>query len=402
MRRLAAIFGLVLLALAAGCEGASTGAGSADTDTDTDADGGTDADTDTDTDTATDTGTDTGGDAGTGLTVEIVAPATNTIVEQGGAIAFAGLVADPDFAPTALVAIWSSDVDGPLGETTPDADGAVSLDVDALTPGFHTITLTATNPDDLSAEDSITVGICTWGVPEGFDTDVEGSGWTIYGDAYWDPGGFLEMTGNLMSMKGAIFNTLETIAPGDLAMSFDLYTGPNDLDGADGFALSIFDAADVTELEAIIAAGAAGGGLGYGVAGGVGPGDGSCTWGSMAVDAFHIEIDTWQNVANGVECHTDPTAEDHIAVTLNGDPATHVLWAPVGNIEDSLWHTVTVDVVGDELVITLDGAAIIDDVIPGYEFKGGYLGFTGVTGYYTNYHRFDNLQLLEECAVPVG
>jgi hypothetical protein len=384
------------------CSGGSDSPGAGDGGDDAGADTDTDSDADADSDTDTDADSDTDADAGTGLTAEIVSPTTNTIAEDGSAWSFAGIVTDPSCDETALAVTWSSSKDGVLGTSTPDAAGNVSLDAGTLTPGYHTITLSVTNPAEESAEASIVVGVCTMGIPEDFHTDIEGSGWTIYGDAYWDPGGWLEMTGLYQSMKGAIFNTGELIAPGDLSMSFDIYTGPNDLDGADGFALSIFNAADVAELEAIIAAAAPGGGLGYGVAGGDGSSAGSCLWGDMTVEAFHIEFDTWQNITNGVECHTDPTAEDHIAITLNGDPADHVLWAAVGNIEDSAWHTVTVDVVGDNIVITLDGSEIIDDAIPGYAFKGGYLGFSGVTGYYMNYHRFDNLSLLEECTVPAS
>jgi len=276
----------------------------------------------------------------------------------------------------------------------------VSITVDTLTLGWHTITLEVQNPDEATGSDTVVMGICSWGSPDTFDVDVEGAGWNVYGDAYWDPGGWLEMTGLYQSRKGAIFNVVDLVEPGDVSISFDIYTGPNDATGADGFAMSIIDAADPTALAAIVAAAAAGGGLGYGVSGGAGP-PGSCLWGSMDIDAFHVEFDTWQNIENGVECHTDPTAGDHIAVTLDGNPADHLLWADLGDIEDSAWHVVTVEIAGSGILITLDGTPIIDDDISGFTFKGGYIGFTGVTGYYSNYHRFDNLHLLEECIVPV-
>jgi hypothetical protein len=37
--------------------------------------------------------------------------------------------------------------------------------------------------------------------------------------------------------------------------------------------------------------------------------------------------------------------------------------------------------------------------ISGFTFEGGYLGVSGSTGWASNYHRFDNLDL-EGCVVP--
>ena len=64
------------------------------------------------------------------------------------------------------------------------------------------------------------------------------------------------------------------------------------------------------------------------------------------------------------------------------------------------WHTVTIDINGSIVVITLDGNEVMNDEIGGFSFRGGYIGFTGSTGYYTNYHRFDNLRILDQCIVP--
>ena len=50
-------------------------------------------------------------------------------------------------------------------------------------------------------------------------------------------------------------------------------------------------------------------------------------------------------------------------------------------------------------MVTFDGALVIDEVVEGLAFKGGYIGFTGSTGLYTNWHRFDDLQILEECLI---
>ena len=33
----------------------------------------------------------------------------------------------------------------------------------------------------------------------------------------------------------------------------------------------------------------------------------------------------------------------------------------------------------------------------GFSFRGGYIIFSGSTGYYTNFHRVDNLDIIHDC-----
>ena len=82
---------------------------------------------------------------------------------------------------------------------------------------------------------------------------------------------------------------------------------------------------------------------------------------------------------------------------LNGDPGTHHLWAEIPNIEDQQWHDVEINVNGASVLVLLDGAVVIDGQIDGLNFKGGYIGFSGTTGFYTNFHRIDDLQVREYC-----
>jgi hypothetical protein len=326
------------------------------------------------------------------VSAEITSPANLQTFEDGVYIPFEGLAADTAHDVTELTYEWVSHLAGSLGTGTVESDGTAALTIANLDDGYHDITFQVSNPVGEQASDTVRIGICSWQSPETFDTDIAGSGWQLYGDASWDVGGWLEMTGTDRDQQGAVFNLVDTVMPGDVSISFLIRTGPNVGEGADGFAMSVFDVATVAELEDLVLGAANGGGLGYGVSG---------DYGAAVVDAFHVEIDTWHNVYNGnTEFHTDPTEQNHIAVTLNGDPGDHVLWAAVPDIEDMAWHEVTIDVVEDHVTVTLDGVVVLEGTVPGLWFSGGFIGFSGSTGYYTNYHSFDQLQILQECVVP--
>ena len=66
-------------------------------------------------------------------------------------------------------------------------------------------------------------------------------------------------------------------------------------------------------------------------------------------------------------------------------------------LEDSQWHTIQIVVTGTNVTINLDGATIIEGDIPGLSFRGGYIGFSGSTGWATNWHRVDNLTVVQAC-----
>jgi hypothetical protein len=322
----------------------------------------------------------------------ITKPDANIKVPEGSPVAFEGFVEDTLYGPELLTVTFKSDLAGELWSGTPEADGTTAFTTDALGPGEHKVTLTVSSPSGKSATDSVKVGICTTGEPETFDAPLTGAPWKSYGDAFWDPGGWLDMTGNVGDKQGAIFDITNKINPGDVTISFKIQTGPNVGNGADGFAMTVYDAEDATELEALIDVAHGGGGLGYGVSGPYGP---------AVVDALHVEVDTWHNQWNGnTELHTDPTTENHIAVCMNGNPGDCPLWTAVPNIEDMNWHNITIKIVGYHITVTLDGNPVMDEDVPGFEFRGGYIGFTGSTGYYSNYHRFDDLHVVQGCMVP--
>lgn len=357
--------------------------------------------TDTSEDAAADAG-DTGADAEPDVPIrppliEVTAPDDRSSVAFGEPVTFAATL---QFVPpdaTVVSAQWISDLDGFLGDASFDDEGATSLVVEELGPGRHLVSLEVLLSTGATVFGDVNIGVCGWPDAETFDAPLVPSRWRVLGDAVRDPRGWLEMTGDVRARKGAILNVAQPVASGDVNMRFRISTGhctepgPCGIggEGADGFAASIFGVEDPEDVEDLIAAAATGGGLGYAVAGGYGPAD---------VDAFHIEFDTWYNRFNGsTEFHTDPTTENHVAITLNGDAGDHALWAPLANLEDNAWHDVDVEIRGERVTVQWDGEVVIDEDIDGLAFKGGWIVFTGTTGYFTNHHRFDDLAIIEDC-----
>ena len=327
---------------------------------------------------------------------DITEPVHLTSHPVGDALIFTGQISDSLNSYDDILVEWTSDADGLLHQGTPDASGLTTFSINTLVAGYHRIVLKAESSLGVVAEDTIQIGLCNWTEATDFDETLDETRWKVYGNAYRDDRGWLEMTGNLQGKKGAIFNVVDRINPGNVVLRFKFSTGQcyepgvcSSGDGADGFAMSVLDFTSESEVDAFFAAASTGGGLGYGVSGG---------YGTMDVTGFHIELDTWKNNYNGnSEFHTDPTGEDHIAITLNGDPGNHHLWAEIPDLEDNKWHVAQVEIVGHHVEVLVDDVTIIDDEIPSLDFKGGLVGFSGTTGYYTNYHRFDELEIQEEC-----
>lgn len=308
--------------------------------------------------------------------------------EAGGPAALKGVVRTRDHDPEDLLLTMSSDRDGPLTPPTVAADGTFTWPVAGLSAGWHQLTLRATDPRGRTGEAVIELGLCAWPPFVDFATDVIGNGWTRYGDAAWDPGGWLEITGIETWRRGGLFWTARKVNPGDFELSFRIATGGGLGTGADGFAVSVIDAPDPTALRALIDAAAAGGCLAYGTA---------PPCGQTAMNAFHVEFDTWYNVNTPI---TDPTPDNHVAVHLDGDAGNPRLWAAIPNLEDLQWRQVRVAASGTRVTVDVNGTRVIDGDIPGFTFDGGYLGVTGSTGAETNWHRFDDLSLRDRCAIP--
>ncbi|MDP6946869.1 MAG: hypothetical protein QF464_22155, partial [Myxococcota bacterium] len=268
-------------------------------------------------------------------TVTFDSPAAESIHAVGSAVTLSALV-DPGSEVMETLS-WSleSNTDGPVANGTVPDNGFIEVSTSTLSPNWHVMTFTLSTPDapDVVSA-SRTIGICATMSPDDFDADIESAGWKLYGDAYWDTNGWLELTG-LQSGAGSIYKVSETLAAADATIQFDFYTGGGVNGGADGFAMTVIDLGNVAALENYIATAGNGGCLGYGV---------SETCGDMVVEAFHVEIDTFYNTGDPFY---DPTSSNHIAVTLNGDPANHILLAANLSLEDEQWHTIEIVVSGE-------------------------------------------------------
>ncbi|MFT4628466.1 MAG: hypothetical protein ACI8PZ_007161, partial [Myxococcota bacterium] len=97
--------------------------------------------------------------------VTINAPDDGTTASEVDALDFVGTVTDSDGLGDLQAVVWLSNLDGEIGVVDPDASGVVRL-ATTLSPGTHTVTLTATDSAGLEASDSVAVIIDpTLGVP---------------------------------------------------------------------------------------------------------------------------------------------------------------------------------------------------------------------------------------------
>lgn len=326
--------------------------------------------------------------------VSFVSPAARTVFGAADNVQFVVQLSDGGVDAEGVALRIESSRDGVLGSGNSATDGTFTVSTSSLSNGQHTITAIVTD-DRGSGTATLAIGVCRWGAAFPFDTDLDAATWTSVGNAYRDERGWLEMTGDAQSRKGAIVNIGEPVAPGDVRMRFRISTGhctdpgscSNFSEGADGFAYSILAFETAAEAVTYMEDALNGGGLGYAR---------SSAQQSLAVETFHVEFDTYfNNDQNGGIA--DPTSTNHIAVTLNGDARNHVLWSEAANLEDNNWHDIEIEIVGSRVVIRYDGVVVIDDVSPGLEFKGGFIAFSGTTGYFSNHHRFDALEIAESC-----
>jgi hypothetical protein len=168
----------------------------------------------------TDTDTDTDTDEPTPLALSIDDVPTDP-VEHGSLTHLIGHVTG--WTPQTEL-IWLSETEGELSRPIPDADGTVVLDLTALEPAWHFLTLKATRGEEV-ADYSISLGLCEDPPIETFSTSPDPSLWSLYGNAHWDANGWIEITGNATGSAGQIFKTDRAIDPGNFTVDFDIATG---------------------------------------------------------------------------------------------------------------------------------------------------------------------------------
>jgi len=308
------------------------------------------------------------GDAAPSIT--LTSPTEGAIFPAGGGT-FAATVSDPEDAPTDLEVVWTSDVDGVLGQSYADASGAVSTRTALATPGTHTVTAQVVDRCGNTAEAA--VGVCQ---DAGYTSDeLDIASWHFEGSASWDStNNWLELTPVTPNVVGSAFATDATVGGDNVEIRFHFYIG--DGTGADGISLTALDSDRMTGF-----LGGSGCGLGYG-------GDAPCTAGP-ALPGWSIEVDTYYNG------DADPTSADHVMFTFDGDVDNAVLWAELPEMEDTGWHEMVVTVADPRVRVEIDGVVYLDDSVSGHFAFPAYVGFTAGTGGETNQHLIESLEVTE-------
>ncbi len=302
--------------------------------------------------------------------ITITSPSDGAILPVGGS-SMSAVVADAEDDPSALEISWESDVDGIFAVAFADAAGTAVADWSGRTAGLHTVT--ATVEDRCGNRSVSTVGVCQ---DEGYTADeLDLAAWQFEGSAQWDAtNNWLELTALEPEVVGSAFATDSVVSGDNVEIRFSFYVG--DGTGADGFSLT---ALDVDRMTGFL--GGTGCGMGYG-------GDAPCTEGP-ALPGWSIEVDTFYNEG------ADPTEEDHLMFTFDGDVDRAEVWAELPEMEDTGWHEMVVTVRDPYVRVDIDGIPYIDNAVTGYFGFPAYVGFTAGTGGQTNRHLIDSLEVTE-------
>lgn len=303
-------------------------------------------------------------------TVTLVTPSAGEVLPVADTV-FTAIVSDDVDPPETLALAWSSSVEGVLGTDPAAADGTALYDwvAAAHTSGDHVIYLEAT--DSCGNASSAHVGTCQ---QAGYlEDNIDLESWHFEGMANWDStNGWLELTEPLTDQLASAFNVADLVGGDEVEISFLFYVSGGS--GADGISLTALDVDRMTSY-----LGAAGGSIGYGASGST-PG----------LPGWSIEVDTYDNGRT-----QDPTDQDHVMFTFDGDPSGAIAWAPLPEMEDGAWHTMTVTVSDPHVTVNIDGTDYIDTDISGYFGFPAYVGFTAATGSLTNFHLIDALEVTQ-------
>jgi len=308
----------------------------------------------------------------------ITSPADAATLDVGGPVTLTGQVSDDQDPAEALSIAWLSSADGVLGSAPADASGLAeaSWAYAGRSEGDHELRLTVTDSCGNTAED--TLSVCQ---QAGYTSDeLDISGWHFEGAASWDTvNDWLELTDDATNVVGTAFATDSEVDGGSVQIRFNFFIG--DGSGADGISLTALDADRMTTF-----LGGTGCGIGYG-------GDADCTAGP-ALPGWSIEVDTYFNDGQ------DPTEQDHLMLTFDGDVDDPAVWVVLPEMEDNGWHSMEVSVEAPFITIAIDEVIYIDQEITvggdavGFDFPA-YVGFTAGTGGLTNYHLIESLEVTE-------
>lgn len=305
--------------------------------------------------------------------VTIASPYADEVVPEGVDAELVGSVSDTEDDALDLLVEWAASEDGVLFTGSSEADGATTYLWPAAgrTTGPQLVSLTAT--DSCGAATTTQVGACLDGAYT-YDA-LSLSSWHYEGSAAWDSSAAnLLLTPASTNQVGSAFETSTPVNGDNVDIAFYVYIGGGT--GADGLSLTALDTARATGF-----LGGTGCGIGYG-------GSADCTAGP-ALPGWSLEIDTYYN--GGV----DPTAEDHLAFTFDGDVDAYQAWAALPEMEDTGWHQVEVTAIAPHVRVAVDGVVYIDQDVPGFTAFSAYVGFTAGTGGETNEHRIDELTVTD-------
>jgi hypothetical protein len=286
------------------------------------------------------------------------------LLDIGATAIFTARVED-ESDPASLRVRWRSDQDGVLADTPVEADGRSTLTwpAEGRSAGPHVLSAEVVDACGQAADDRI--GFCQ---QAGYAADALGlDSWAYEGSAFWDAAaGAVELTDLSPFAAGAAFQTSQAVPGHALRLSFEFTTG--DGTGADGFSVT---ALDVDRRAGLL--GAPGCALGYGEP------HPSCVSEGEALPGWSIEVDTYYNPS------IDPSSNDHLSLTFDGDLDTWALWADLPEVEDTGPHTLEVELRAGRARVWLDGALLADERVSIAPFDA-WIGFTAATGVDTNKH----------------
>jgi hypothetical protein len=84
--------------------------------------------------------------------IALTAPSDGDSFDEGESITFTAEITDNEDAPSTLAVEWSSSLDGVFSTAGPSSIGTAQFSTDALSPGEHSITVTATDPSGLYSD----------------------------------------------------------------------------------------------------------------------------------------------------------------------------------------------------------------------------------------------------------